>query len=154
MKNIKPLLLLLLILIPLQTTAKPLTITHTGQVTTGGTTAIFAVSEYAPGFNLGVAFTCTGTTAEIVLQFGGFPGTEYPLQVVVQHNETKTVFSDTVRGSPNAGFHSPKIIERHKIEQFLALAFKPDTLISNGYRGFYLILPDHGQTAITLINNC
>ena len=52
------------------------------------------------------------------------------------------------------GFHSPKISSSVIMKEFLSLAFKRGALISHGYRGFYLALPDRGQAASNLISDC
>ena len=147
-------LLLSLLLIPFQATTEPLTVSKTVSVTTGGTNAIVAMAEYATDANIGVAFSCTGNKPKITLQFGGFPGEHHPVHLYVEHENKITFFSDTVRGSPQAGFHSPVITQAKEIEQFLSLAFKPGALITNNYRGFYLILKDRGRSATNLINEC
>ena len=150
----KTTLLLSLLLIPFETLTEPLTITKSQEFTNGEMKAIIAMSEYAVGFNMGIAFSCSQGNPEIILQFGGFPGVHHPVHLYVQQENKTTVFSDTVRGSPQAGFHSPKITLPDKINQFLSLVFEPANLITNGYRGFYLALPDRGQSATALINNC
>ena len=147
-------LLLCLLLIPFHAMTEPLTITKTVAITTGGMNAIIAMAEYATDSNIGVAFSCTEGNPKIVLQFGGFPGEHHPIHLYVEHENKITFFSDTVRGSPQAGFHSPIITQPEKIQQFLSLAFKPNALITNSYRGFYLVLKDSGQSATTLINDC
>lgn len=53
-----------------------------------------------------------------------------------------------------AGFHSLNILSPALMNVFLSLAFKPGALTSNGYRGFYLALPDRGHAATDLISDC
>ena len=107
-------LLLCLLLIPFHAMTEPLTITKTVAITTGGMNAIIAMAEYATDSNIGVAFSCTEGNPKIVLQFGGFPGAHHPIHLYVEHENKITFFSGTVRGSPQAGFHSPIITQPEK----------------------------------------
>ena len=150
----RPACLLFLLCASLQLTATPLTIKHTIKTNNGNIQTIIAKTEYARGYNIGVAFVCKNRVPEIILHFGGFPGEHHPVQLYLKHRNKRTVFSNAYRGSRYAGFHSPKITAPPDIRKFLDQAFLPNALITNNYRGFYLALPDKGKAIKTLITNC
>ena len=134
--------------------AAPITITSFEHITSGTNEAIIAVDEYAPGYNLGAAFTCRDGQAGITLQFGGFPGRARPVQAAVRLDGQVFTFSAKVAGGRQAGFHSPVITAPEKIAQFLGFVFRPGALVTNGYRGFVLQAGPGEDQVTTFMARC
>ena len=69
--------------------------------------------------------------------FGAFPGDRRPVQLAVRIAEgTVERFGPVVSGGPEAGFHSPRIVDPAEVARFVRAAFRPGSLVSNGYRSF------------------
>ena len=69
--------------------------------------------------------------------FGGFPRDRRPVQLAVRTAQgTVHRFGPVVSGGPEAGFHSPRITDPAEAGRFADAAFRPGSLVSNGYRSF------------------
>ena len=45
-------------------------------------------------------------------------------------------FGPVVSGGPESGFQSPRIVDTGEAERFADAAFRPGSLVSNGFRSF------------------
>lgn len=92
------------------------------------------------GIAVGLAAVCETEgprRIEATAFFGAFPRDRRPVQLAVRIAEgTVERFGPVVSGGPEAGFHSPKIVDPAEAERFARAAFRPGSLVSNGYRSF------------------
>ena len=92
------------------------------------------------GITVGLAAVCATEgprRVEATAFFGGFPRDRRPVQLAVRTVEgTVERFGPVVSGGPEAGFHSPRIKDAAEAGRFADVAFRPGSLISNGYRSF------------------
>lgn len=92
------------------------------------------------GITVGLAAVCaTGgpLRVEATAFFGGFPHDRRPVQLAVRTADgTVHRFGPVVSGGPEAGFHSPRIADPDEAARFAGAAFRPGSLVSNGYRSF------------------
>ena len=92
------------------------------------------------GVTVGLAAVCATEgprRVEATAFFGGFPRDRRPVQLAVRTPEgTVRRFGPVVSGGPEAGFHSPRITDPAEAVRFADAAFRPGSLVSNGYRSF------------------
>ena len=92
------------------------------------------------GITIGLATICAvegPRRVEATAFFGAFPADRRPVRLAVRTAEgTVHRFGPAVSGGPRSGFHSPRIVEPGEVERFAAAAFRPGSLVSNGFRSF------------------
>ena len=92
------------------------------------------------GITVGLAAVCATEgprRVEATAFFGAFPGDRRPVQLAVRTAQgTVERFGPVVTGGPEAGFHSPRIVDPAEAARFGRAAFRPGSLVSNGYRSF------------------
>ena len=93
------------------------------------------------GIAVGLAAVCATEgprRVDVTAFFGGFPHDRRPVQLAVRTAEgTVERFGPVVSGGREAGFHSPKIVDPAEAARFAGAAFRPGSLVSNGYRSFW-----------------
>lgn len=93
------------------------------------------------GITVGLAAVCVTAgplRVEAAAFFGGFPRDRRPVQLAVRTAEGAVHrFGPVVSGGPEAGFHSPRITDPAEAGRFADAAFRPGSLVSNGYRSFW-----------------
>lgn len=92
------------------------------------------------GIAVGFAAVCTTEgprRIEATAFFGAFPADRRPVQLAVRTADgTVHRFGPLVSGGPEAGFHSPRIVDPGEAQRFAGAAFRPGALVSNGFRSF------------------
>lgn len=92
------------------------------------------------GVTVGLAAVCATEgprRVEATEFFGAFPRDRRPVQLAVRLAEGAVErFGPMVSGGPEAGFHTPRIVDPGEAARFAGAAFRPGSLVSNGYRSF------------------
>ena len=69
--------------------------------------------------------------------FGAFPHDRRSVQLAVRAaGGAVKRFGPVVKGGPEVGFHSPRIVDPAEAERSANLAFRQGALVSNGFRPF------------------
>lgn len=93
------------------------------------------------GIAVGLAAVCATEgprRVEATAFFGAFPVDRRPVQLAVRTaQETVERFGPVVSVGPEAGFHSPRIVDPADAARFARAAFRPGSLVSNGFRSFW-----------------
>ena len=93
------------------------------------------------GHYVGLAVICATRDPyeiEVVAPFGGFPSDRRPVQLAVRSADGSVErFGSVVSAGPEAGFHSPRIVDREEAARFAGAALGTGALVSNGYRSFW-----------------
>ena len=93
------------------------------------------------GIRVGLAVLCAAEgpqRVEATAFFGGFPRDRRPVQLAVRTADGTVVhFGAVVSAGPEAGFHSPRIADPVEAKRFAKAAFRPGSLVSNGFRSFW-----------------
>jgi len=111
------------------------------------------------GHAIGFALDCADPTPVVYAHFGSFPTDRRPVQMAVRTRDGSVeVFGARVIGGagPRSGFHAPQLTDPEDIVRFLAAAFQPGALISNGYRSVWnRVGPDRlGQVEDRIAEAC
>lgn len=92
------------------------------------------------GVTVGLAAVCATSgpwRVEATAFFGAFPRDRRPVQLAVRTAEGAVErFGPVVSGGPEAGFHSPKVVDPAEAARFVRAAFRAGSLVSNGFRSF------------------
>lgn len=93
------------------------------------------------GTYVGLAVLCATEgpgRVEATAYFGGFPRDRRSVQLAVRAADgTVKRFGPVVSAGPESGFHSPRITDHAQAERFAGAAFRPGSLVSNGFRSFW-----------------
>ena len=93
------------------------------------------------GSHVGLALVCEvpgPDRIEVTAFFGSFLADRRRVQLAVRGAQGAAErFGPMVSGGPESGFHSPRLTDREDVRRFVAIALRPGSLISNGYRSFW-----------------
>ena len=110
------------------------------EVEGAGDAQILVLRAPLPGTGsfVGLAFMCAAGNPVLQVQLGFFPPRPTPLQLAVRAADGAVErFGDVFIADASSGIHAPQLVDRAEVRRFLAAAFTPGALISNGYVSFF-----------------
>lgn len=89
-------------------------------------------------WSVGLAVSCVDGAPRIDVELGAFAARSRVFQLAVRAPDGAVeTFGPSFRADMRSGFHSPRLEAADDVARFVAAAFRPGALVSNGYNSFF-----------------